>query len=94
MKHRIKAVASKILGLRAGPGLVADRTELKEAALVDTDITPAVVERQRKYASLRIIRGDLGDRSILDQIGKVDAVFFFDTLLHQVKPAWNEILRM
>jgi hypothetical protein len=28
------------------------------------------------------------------RIGKVDAVFFFDTLLHQVNPDWDAVLRM
>lgn len=71
-----------------------ERHKIREAVLVDTDMTPAVVEKKRKYSGLRIIRGNFGDRSVLDQIGKVDGVFFFDTLLHQVKPDWNEILQM
>lgn len=29
-----------------------------------------------------------------DRVGKVDGVFMFDTLLHQVEPDWDHILRM
>jgi hypothetical protein len=62
--------------------------------MVDTDVTQSVLERQRRHSGLRIIQKNFGDPSMPDQIGKVDAVFFFDTLLHQVKPNWDEILQM
>lgn len=67
---------------------------ITQAALVDTDITPAVRERQIQHPGLRIIQGNFGDASIAREIGSVDAVFLFDTLLHQVNPNWDQILKM
>lgn len=71
-----------------------DRHKTNSAVIVDTDLTPAVLERQKKCPGLKIIKGNFGQSATLDQIGKVDGVFLFDTLLHQVKPDWDEILRM
>jgi hypothetical protein len=70
-----------------------EQHSIKDAVLVDTDLVQAVLERQRRHPGLRIIQGNFGDRSIVDQIGKVDGAIFFDTLLHQVKPNWDEILQ-
>ena len=30
----------------------------------------------------------------MKQIGKVDAIFLFDVLLHQVNPDWNDIIKL
>jgi hypothetical protein len=62
--------------------------------LVDTDFTAVVRERLPSYPELRIIEGNFGDKPTVEQIGRVDAVFLFDTLLHQVKPDWDEILEL
>jgi hypothetical protein len=67
---------------------------VKAGTLVDTDFTPAVMARQRKYPALKLLEGNFGDPSMPAKIGKVDAVFFFDTLLHQVNPDWDDVLRM
>ena len=64
----------------------------KCAFLVDTDFTDATLKDARSKGSLKLIRGNFGDESVGQQIGKVDAIFLFDVLLHQVKPDWNEIL--
>jgi hypothetical protein len=71
-----------------------ERHKANSAVLVDTDVTPTVLERQKRYPGLKIIHGNFGQSITRDQIGKVDGVFFFDTLLHQVKPDWDEILGM
>jgi len=68
--------------------------KIDSAVIVDTDLTPAVLERQKRYPNLDIIKGNFGQSNIRDKIGKVEGVFFFDTLLHQVKPDWDDILRM
>src|SRR5271154_4149985 len=70
------------------------RQQVDRAVIVDTDFTPKVLERQKKYPGLRIVKGNFGQSTVRDQIGRVDGVFFFDTLLHQVKPDWDEILGM
>jgi hypothetical protein len=71
-----------------------EQYRITDAAIVDTDVTGPVLERQKKHPGLRIIQGNFGDPSVLDQVGKIDGVFFFDTLLHQVKPNWDEVLEM
>jgi hypothetical protein len=71
-----------------------ERHRVSSAVIVDTGITPAVLEKKRRYPGLRIIKGNFGQSTIRDQIGKVDGVFFFDTLLHQVRPDWDEVLGM
>jgi hypothetical protein len=62
--------------------------------LADTDFTPVVRERLPSYPELRIIEGNFGDAATVEQVGDVDVVFLFDTLLHQVNPDWNEILEL
>lgn len=71
-----------------------DRHEVKTAFLVDTDFTDEVTRRSRRHWNLKLIKGNFGEKSVFEQIGGVDAVFFFDVLLHQVKPDWNEVLDM
>lgn len=71
-----------------------ERHNVRSAVIVDTNVTPTVLERQKGYPGLKIIKGNFGQSIIRDQIGKVDGVFFFDTLLHQVKPDWDEVLGM
>jgi hypothetical protein len=64
----------------------------KQAFLVDTDFTEVSIKQGRSIESLSLIQGNFGDESVAEQIGRVDATFLFDVLLHQVKPDWNEIL--
>ncbi len=68
---------------------------LKEkAVLVDTDFTEAVLKKKDSYPRLRLVEGNFGDEETAQQVGDVDAVILFDTLLHQVKPDWDQILEM
>lgn len=67
---------------------------IKTGVLVDLDFTPAVLERQKKTPRLKIIHGNFGDPLVAERIGRVDAAFFFDTLLHQVNPNWDAILEV
>ncbi len=71
-----------------------DKHPVKDAVLVDTNIIPAVAERAKNYPQLRLINGNFGDQAVVDQVGKVDAIFLFDVLLHQVAPDWDNILEM
>jgi hypothetical protein len=71
-----------------------DKYHVAQAVLVDTDITHLVWKKQKQHPGLRIIEGNFGDPVVHEQVGKVDGVFFFDILLHQVRPDWNEILEM
>lgn len=49
-------------------------------------------KKSRSEGNLKLIQGNFGEESVAEQIGRVDAIFLFDILLHQVKPGWNEIL--
>jgi hypothetical protein len=68
--------------------------DVKAAFLVDTDFTDEVSSRSRRYGNLKLVKGNFGEKTVLEQVGRVDALFFFDVLLHQVKPDWNEVLEM
>lgn len=67
---------------------------VKNACLVDIGFTEAVVQKQKEYPTLKLIRGNFGDPEIARQIGVVDAVILFDVLLHQVNPNWDRILEL
>lgn len=67
---------------------------IDRAFLNDTDMMPTVREKQGAGKHLLLIEDDFGKRSTAERIGKVDAVYLFDVLLHQVNPDWNEILRL
>lgn len=71
-----------------------DKHEIKAAALVDTHLTPTVVDRAKSYPQLRLINGNFGDQNVADEVGDVDAIFLFDVLLHQVSPNWDSVLKM
>lgn len=71
-----------------------EKHKIKDAALVDTHLTPTVVNRAKSYPQLRLINGNFGSQEIADEVGKVDAVLLFDVLLHQVAPDWDTILEM
>jgi hypothetical protein len=71
-----------------------DNHPIKDAALVDTNLTPTVVDRAKSYPQLRLIDGNFGNQVLADKVGTVDAVFLFDVLLHQVSPDWDAILEM
>jgi len=60
--------------------------------LVDTDLPPRLTNRLRKHPKLEVIQGDFADQSVLDRIGRVDVIYFFDVLLHQANPDWDQII--
>jgi hypothetical protein len=64
------------------------------AVLVDTDFTEIALERARQFPQFQAVTGNFGDPAVAGQVGDVDAVFLFDVLLHQVKPDWDEVLRL
>jgi hypothetical protein len=68
------------------------RGQIEKAFLVDTDFTEKVGELQAAWPVLQLIEGNFGSEAIIQKIGNVDAVMFFDTLLHQVNPDWDKVL--
>lgn len=68
--------------------------QIKDAALVDLNVTPTVSARAQSHPQLRLIGGNFGDQAVADKVGNMDAVLLFDVLLHQVSPDWDAILEM
>jgi hypothetical protein len=66
--------------------------DIKKAFIVDTHYDRITNKKLKKYDNITKIKGNFGDDSIIEKIGKVDVIYFFDVLLHQVNPDWNEIL--
>ena len=62
--------------------------------LVDTDIPPELRNRLQRWNTLRVIHGDFARKEIAEEVGPVDIVFFFDVLLHQANPDWNDVLAL
>lgn len=69
-----------------------DKYNVTNAVLVDTHPTNITNERNNNYSQLRFIKGNFGDKSVVRDVGRVDAIFLFDVLLHQVAPDWDKIL--
>ena len=65
----------------------------ERGVLVDTDFPPGLKEKLSRLDRLEIIPGDFTAESTLARIGKVDIAYFFDVLLHQANPSWDEVLR-
>ena len=61
--------------------------------LVDTNFTPAVRDRSQRHPALELIHANFGDAAVPERVGPVGFVMFFDVLLHQVRPDWDEVLR-
>lgn len=66
---------------------------IEKAFLVDTDFTNDVLQRAKGYPALELVHGNFGRREIIWKVRDVDAVFLFDTLLHQVNPDWDTLLK-
>jgi hypothetical protein len=71
-----------------------EKHRIKNAFLVDFHLTEKVKDESEKHPDLKVILGDFSSKEVAEQIGNVDAVFLFDTLLHQVAPDWDEVLEM
>lgn len=62
--------------------------------MVDTHPTRTFLDALAHEPRLEFIQGNFGDAEVFDRLPPFDVVFLFDTLLHQVRPDWDEILRM
>lgn len=67
---------------------------ITRSVIVDGNITDLTKLRAEKYDNVKLIEGMLGDRSVIERVGEIDAIIMFDILLHQVKPDWNEFLSL
>lgn len=68
--------------------------DVDSAVLVDTDFTETVRENGKSFANLRLVEGDFGTPSIVEQVGDMDLLIMFDVLLHQANPDWDTVLKL
>ncbi|AMO35704.1 glycosyltransferase [Thauera humireducens] len=61
---------------------------------VDTHPTANFLSALANEPRLTYVQGNFGDAEVFAQLPPFDVVFLFDTLLHQVRPDWHEILSM
>jgi hypothetical protein len=62
--------------------------------VVDEDFSERYLEHERQLPKLSHVTGNFGRREVAESVGEVDTAFFFDVLLHQVGPDWDEILAL
>jgi hypothetical protein len=67
--------------------------DIQKAFIVDTQYNKRTNKKLEKYDNLTKITGNFGDDLVIEKIRQVDIVYFFDVLLHQVNPDWNEVLK-
>ena len=73
---------------------VLERYPVTHAVQVDSVISDAMKARAAAHPQLRQLARNFGEPDVPEAIGDVDAVILFDVLLHQVRPDWDEVLRM
>lgn len=62
--------------------------------LVDTHPTERVRKIAARWPQVALVEGSFGDPAVAQVVSGADVLFLFDVLLHQVRPDWDEILRM
>ena len=72
----------------------ADVHEAERGVVVDEDFTDAYLAAERQLPNLSHVRGNFGSIETVESLGEVDVAFFFDVLLHQVAPDWDQLLEM
>ena len=70
----------------------ADAHEPERVVVVDENFTERYLELERKLPSLGHVQGNFGSREVAKSLGQIDVAMFFDVLLHQVGPDWDQVL--
>ena len=73
---------------------IMDHYDIEHAYLIDTNMNEAVNAKAGHYGNLNVISANFGDQELCKSLKRVDAVLMFDVLLHQVKPDWDEVLKL
>ncbi|MEW5797595.1 MAG: hypothetical protein AB1728_01190 [Bacteroidota bacterium] len=82
-----------VWNVNAGYSLYALRKHpIRRGILVDTNFPNGLRDKLSKVPALTVLQQDFARKETVDTIGPVDAVFFFDVLLHQANPSWNEVI--
>ncbi len=61
---------------------------------IDTELTSEYLDLSKKYNQILSLEMNFANTSVVSHIDKVDALYLFDVLLHQVNPNWDDILEM
>jgi hypothetical protein len=72
----------------------ADVHSAERGLIVDDDFTDTYLEHSRRLPRLEHVRGNFGQRAVAESLGTLDVAIFFDVLLHQVDPDWDEVLEI
>jgi hypothetical protein len=62
--------------------------------VVDENFTERYLELESGLSGLEHAQGNFADPAVVASLGSVDVAFFFDVLLHQVDPDWDEVLAL
>lgn len=73
---------------------IAEKYSHSKVVMVDTHWTKEAKDLCGKFKNINIVSNNFGKTELPAEIGKVDAIIFFDVLLHQVAPDWDRILQM
>ncbi len=65
---------------------------IDRGVIVDTDYPRTVQRRLSRFPQLSVLRGDFASQKLIEQVKSVDLVYFFDVLLHQANPNWDQVL--
>jgi hypothetical protein len=68
------------------------RSGVERGVLVDTNYPEGLKARLQRYPGLSVVEGDFSLAETAGVVGRVDVVYFFDVLLHQANPNWDEVL--
>jgi len=66
--------------------------EIDRAVLIDTDYPEFLREKLSRFPHLSVIQGDFTSQKQIEKIKPIDIVYFFDVLLHQANPNWDQVL--
>lgn len=66
---------------------------VEKAVLVDTLLTETYNRLRQPVTNLVTYTMDFSSATAASLVGKVDAIFLFDVLLHQAQPDWQEVLK-
>jgi hypothetical protein len=72
----------------------ADAHSPERGVVVDESFTQRYLELEGKLPGLTHLRGNFGRHEVAEALGQVDVCMFFDVLLHQVEPDWDEVLAL
>ena len=65
---------------------------IDRGVILDTGYPQTVQRQLSRFPKLSVLQGDFTAQELIEQVRPVDLVYFFDVLLHQANPNWDEVL--